>query len=325
VASGLLCLCGSWLSPSICRADEAGDTAPAGSLPPGPAGDVEPPAAAKDAGDAAPPDKATSNDARREAGQRFDRGLELYAEGDYALASIEFKRAYELVPNYRVLYNIGQVGLQLGNYADARRALEQYVEKGGDALDDERKQAVMRDLMSLERRTAFLTVTANVAGAEVLVDDVAVARAQLGQPLLVDAGVHRVTVRRSGYLPSTKRVTLAGGDEELLSVTLDARPDEKQTIVVRQAAPKDNTLMIAGWVTTGALAAGAIVTGIMGAGEASELQQLKRARDVEDLANRLDAAQSNARSLLLASDVFSGAAVVVGGLSLWVTTGPTPR
>jgi tetratricopeptide (TPR) repeat protein len=285
-------------------------------------------------GAAEPTTEAANPEVLAEARQRFDRGLELYADGDYPLALIEFRRAHALVPHYRVLYNIGQVSVQLGSYADARRAFEDYLAQGGDQIAEDRRQAVTRDVEMLRRRTAFLTVDANVAGAEVLVDDVLVGQAPLSAPLLVDAGVHRVTVRHQGYTPRSSRVTLAGGDEETLQLALEKVVKEKQTIVVREAAPEDSdALMIAGWVTTGALTAGAIVTGIMGAGEAKELQELRRSNreDVTNLPTRLESAQSNARSLLLASDVFSGAALVVGSLSLWVTVSPgepsssTPR
>jgi tetratricopeptide (TPR) repeat protein len=261
-----------------------------------------------------------------EAKQRFDRGLDLYSEGEYPLALIEFTRAYELVPNYRVLYNIAQVGIQLGQYANARRALEQYAAEGSETMSADRRAGVARDLEMLERRTAFIEINVNVAGAEVLVDDVVEGKSPLGPALLVDAGVHRISVRHTGYQQRMSRVTLAGGDRQALALTLERQPETNSTIVVERAAPEDNTktLMIAGWVTTGALAAGAIVTGIMGAGEAEELEQLKASNpsDYEDLGARLDKTKSNAGALFLASDVFSAGAVVVGGLSLWITVAP---
>lgn len=275
----------------------------------------------------APSPEAPSPEALQEAKQRFDRGFELYEEGEYPLALIEFNRAYELVPNYRVLYNIGQVCIQLGRYANARRALDEYLKQGGDSLAPERRAAVSKDLEMLSHRTAFLTIASNVEGAEVLVDDVLVGKTPLGPALLVDAGVHRVTLRRPGYLPRTSSVTLAGGEEQALSVALQPQPEEK-TIVVREREVIEDTgktWMIAGWITTGALAAGAVVTGIMGSSEADELEQLRRGLAADyggELPNRLNDASSNAKTLFLASDVLTGAALIVGGLSLWITLDP---
>jgi len=61
--------------------------------------------------------------AGEEASTRFKRGLQLFDEGDYALALVEFERAYQLAPNYRALYNIGLVNVQLGRYAEATRTV----------------------------------------------------------------------------------------------------------------------------------------------------------------------------------------------------------
>ena len=42
----------------------------------------------------------------------------------------EFMRAYELLPNYRVLYNIGQVQLERHDYVAALHAFDDYLEQG---------------------------------------------------------------------------------------------------------------------------------------------------------------------------------------------------
>ena len=82
-----------------------------------------------------------------------------------------------------MLYNIGQVCIQLGQYANARRTLEEYLAKGGDGLPADRRAAVDEDLEMLVHRTAYLTVGANLEGAEVLVDDVLVGKTrELGPP-----------------------------------------------------------------------------------------------------------------------------------------------
>jgi hypothetical protein len=336
VALGVICLCGGSLLPAVARAEappkagtESQARAPAQATPSSPA-PVPPPASAIAAsdrvlpGDAAPgAQKAPSAAVMLEAKQRFDRGFELYDEGEYPLALIEFNRAYALVPNYRVLYNIGQVCIQLGQYANARRALKEYGEKGAHELNQERRDALARDMAMLERRTAFLKITTSVPGAEVFVDDVSVGKTPLEPALLVDAGVHRITARLTGYQARNSTVTLAGGDEQALDLTLEVQPEEKPTIVIRERPVEDNTqlFIIGGWVTTGVLATGAIVTGVMGASESKELKRLRGSEpgEYEDLGSRLDKSKSKARTLLIASDVFSGAALIVGGLSLWIT------
>jgi hypothetical protein len=323
LASSVLCFCVSGLAPHEAQAQAA----PSASAPAPAAPGSAAPALDSATPEAAPPTAGASPSpaAMEEAKQRFDRGLDLYTEGEYPLALIEFRRAYELVPNYRVLYNIGQVSIQLGQYANARRALEEYVQKGGDAIPPDRRTAVTKDLAMLEQRTAFVEITVNVPGSDLLVDDVAVGKSPLSAALLVDAGIHRLLVRHPGYLQRNDQVTLAGGDRQTLAVSLELEPPEKSTIVVREREVQSNsTLVIGGWVTTGALATAAVVSGILGAGKAKDLKNLRTAdpREHSDLGAQLDDTKSSARTLLLVSDVCSGAAVVVGGLSLWFTLNP---
>lgn len=262
----------------------------------------------------------------KEAKQRFDRGLAFYRDGDPDLALIEFNRAYELVPNYRVLFNIGQVSIQLGQYANARRALEQYLREGGEVLAPERREEVQKDLEMLGRRTALLRVNSDVVGAEILVDDILMGRVPLSAPLLVDAGVHRVVLRLPGYDAQIRRITLAGGDESQVAPPFVKRVTAPPVIVVREqdddGVHQDNLLM-SGWVVTGVLTAGAVVTGIMGWGERQQLQELKTAdaSSNPELRTSLNDAQAKGNALFLAADVLTAAAIVTGGLSLWMTLG----
>src|SRR5690349_11541014 len=74
-----------------------------------------------------PPANPANSD---EAQMRFKRGLELYDEQDFQNALIEFRRAYELQPTYKILYNLGQVCYQLTEYACALRNFEKYLKEG---------------------------------------------------------------------------------------------------------------------------------------------------------------------------------------------------
>ena len=68
-------------------------------------------------------------DAVAQAGAHYARGVKLYEEDDFRAALIEFSRAYELAPNWAVLYNLGQAHYQLREYAIAMRTLERYVQR----------------------------------------------------------------------------------------------------------------------------------------------------------------------------------------------------
>src|SRR5688500_14271446 len=59
--------------------------------------------------------------------EHFNRGVEYVHDGDLKGALIEFKRAYAVSPNYRVLYNLGQVANALGRYTEAQDYFQRYL------------------------------------------------------------------------------------------------------------------------------------------------------------------------------------------------------
>ena len=107
-----------------------------------------------------------------EAQRRFQRGIELYKEGDFGGALVEFKRAYDLVPSYKILYNLGQVSYQRHDYASAVRYFRQYLGEADDAISPERQKEVATEINRLSPRVGSLEIQAFDDGAEVFVDDV---------------------------------------------------------------------------------------------------------------------------------------------------------
>jgi tetratricopeptide (TPR) repeat protein len=86
----------------------------------------------------APAESPKLEDAQR----RFQRGIELYREADFNAALVEFKRAHEMVPSYKILYNLGQVSYQRHDYAGALRYFRQYLDEGGAAIATDRRLEV---------------------------------------------------------------------------------------------------------------------------------------------------------------------------------------
>lgn len=286
---------------------------------------ISTPAAAQQGG----ADASSEPDPVKEAAERYQRGLSIYAEGEYLLALVEFERAYQLSPDYRVLYNIGQVRVQLGRYAKAREALEQYLEKGGDAISAERKREVSADLEMLKQRTARLNIVTGEEGADLLVDGVIVGTSPLPEPIVVDAGEHNVEVRKVGFYGKSSQVTLAGRDDISVELELVRIPEKapSQVVVERHterevAKPSsDRTMMWIGWAATGTLAIGAGVAGYFGITKANDLES--RRTDFGVKAAELNDMKNDARTLFMIADVAGAAAVVVGGVSLYLTLAGT--
>jgi tetratricopeptide (TPR) repeat protein len=284
-------------------------------------------------------DKPTENDAdstdqraRTEARDRFATGLKLYEDGEFALALIEFDRAYQLVPDHRVLFNIGQVNIQLGRYARAVRSLRQYLSEGKDRVPEDRKQSVLNDLSMLAARTATILVLVNVTDAEVLLDNDIVAVTPMTAPLLVDAGEHRLTVRKPGYVSRVKPLALAGRDEAKIEVSLVAEPKhvstEKTVIVERKTVPQvdrsdpRNLYLLLGWSAVGLMGAGWATTGYLGYQSA---QDRKDALDTKTSEASLNHLESKTRHWYLASDVLGVTTILATGSMLYYTfAAPNP-
>ena len=66
-----------------------------------------------------------------EAAVRFQRATEMFEENNLSGALAEFRRAQALAPNFRLLYNIGQVCYLLRDYPCALDSFSRYLTEGG--------------------------------------------------------------------------------------------------------------------------------------------------------------------------------------------------
>lgn len=253
-----------------------------------------------------------------QAREHYARGIAAYDEGDFAHALVELQRAQELAPDYRVLYNIGQVNLQLHRYANGRAALRKYLAEGGTRVPAERKEAVQRDLAATDTKVARVSiqVDAPAAVAEVTVDDVVVGNAPIFE-VEVDAGEHRIGARAPKYQAYTEVVTLVGGEIKDLALKLAPLVIEAPPPPPRAPRP----WLTAMWIGSGVLASGAVVTGILALGRQRDLENLRKTPD-SDPRERADVADS-AKTFALTTDIVGASAAVVAGVALYFTLKPS--
>jgi hypothetical protein len=266
-----------------------------------------------------------------EAGVRFRRGVELYAEGDLSAALVEFTRAYQLVPRYKILYNIAQITYQQQDYVTTVRHFRRYLAEGGADVPPARAREVQQEIRRLEPRVGRLDVQVSVADARVLLDGTDVGGSPLASPIEANLGRRHLEV----LLPSGERlsrfVDLAGG--ELVPVMFRPSPlrpnppvavrsgdDAALPVIwndeVNNAARVRRTPWVA-WSATAALAVGA---GVVGALAVKSSQDLKHARDdypaAPDDLNRL---HERTRMLSLAADGALVVTVLMAGVSTYLT------
>jgi hypothetical protein len=291
---------------------------------------------------------APSPAAVKDAEAHFHRGVSLYKDGDYGGALVEFRRAYELAPNYRVLYDIGQSYYLLQKYSDALSAFENYLSKGGAHIPAARRASVENDLRTLRTRVGHVAVTVTEDGDDVSVDDQSVGTSPMKDPVLVSVGHRKVTVTKAGRPPVDKFVDVAAGDsiKVAFDMTASAPPPPAPTPAAPPApaepppaatppsasqgpaaapgggapGPSSRGGVWIPWTVTGVLAVGTVVTGVLAlTSQATYSQQLG---DFPGNPGAIADDRNRAKAFAIANDVLLGATAVSLGVSLYWTLVP---
>lgn len=174
-------------------------------------------------------------DPKAEARVRFDRGLKLFNENDNAGALSEFKRAYELIPNQVVLYNIGLVYAAMGRSVEAVDALDFLLKAPGPVTGARLARArTTRDEHA--KRVATLSIETNVPAA-IEVDNVQVGRAEGALTWRLTSGTHIVGAIAVGHAPLRKEITIAGEEKRELGFELVPIEGTVAHLVLRTKLP----------------------------------------------------------------------------------------
>jgi hypothetical protein len=120
---------------------------------------------------ASPPTPSAQAQPQVQAEEHFLRAVALYRDGDLEGAYIEFKRAHQISPHYRILYNLATVSIERHDYARAISFYEQYLRDGGAALPEDRRRDVTLSLAELETRVGQLTIETESEGWRLFVND----------------------------------------------------------------------------------------------------------------------------------------------------------
>lgn len=180
---------------------------------------------------------------RKDAATHYQRGISLYKEGNYSAALTEFRAAYEAVPTWGVLFNLGLCQRRLFQYGAAIRSFERYLAEGGKQVPADRRAAVDDELQQIRALTAPIAIIVKgPAGAKVLIDGEAAGVTPLTELVLLGPGKHLVRAEREGYAPAEKSLEVVSGQAQ--AVELDPKSLNAPGHVVIECSPAGTTVAI---------------------------------------------------------------------------------
>jgi hypothetical protein len=243
----------------------------------------------------------------------FQKGVQLYDEGDYPGAINEFQRAYALQPTYRLLYNFGQVSYELQDYAAAERHFHAYLLDGGSEIPAGRRSEVEHELQQLRAHIAVLHLETDRTGAHLFVDERAVGSTPLDKPVHVNPGRRRVAAELAGYKRVSEVVDVRGGEDRTVRLEFGPQLASGATGKDGSAGSSTNWALWTG-VATGAFALGAAGLGFWAAHDASAYNELIKQpttrQDLDDLGARTKTEALFADILMVAA-IAAGTATVI--------------
>jgi hypothetical protein len=273
----------------------------------------------------------------------YKHGVQLYEQGSYTEALLELNHAYQLAPTYKLLYNLALVQMRLGDWAGALRSLESYLDGGGAEIGAARRAEVAQLLVDASSHVATMTIRVDVEGARIAVDDALIGASPLPAAVRVNPGPHRVAATKDGYTPASKDVDLTTGQRLELGLSLlpvapvvveapppvTLNPPVVPPVAEPSPSPSPGVLpppappepprpppTWIGWTVTGALGAGAVVTGIVALVQS---HAVGNDLDKPTTGTAFHSAHESTIGFALASDVLGGAALVAGGVTLYLT------
>jgi hypothetical protein len=164
-----------WLSQSVCFAQQPPPTAAARALPP------------------------LSESLQGEAKDDYVAARILFNDEDFTGALVKFQRAYERAGDPRLLWNMAACEKNLRHYANVLRLLERYEREGSHLMSAGHRAEFTDVLRTVRLLVSRVQLQVDPDGAQVFLDDVLVGTTPLAEPILVDLGLRKIRVHKSGY------------------------------------------------------------------------------------------------------------------------------
>lgn len=139
-----------------------------------------------------------------------------YDAANYQEAYALFLRVHQLQPSARSERALGKASFELRHYRECVEWLEASLADERSPLTDEMRAEVEALLVRARAFIGRFVVQTNVEGAILDVDGAPIE----GATVQLDLGEHEIVARADGYEPIHRRVTVQGGEDATLEITL---------------------------------------------------------------------------------------------------------
>jgi hypothetical protein len=177
--------------------------------------------------------------AKAQAQAALREGNALLGQGRATDALMKFTDAYRLFPSPKIHYNIGQAHTLIpGHEAQAYESMSRFLNEAIDA-NPKLRAAAETQRQQLRPKVGLVSVVAEPADADLLVDDVNIGRASRDAPAVIGIGTHRLALEKGATVSSPQTITIAGGETSELRLALapPVVPPPPPSIPVAIAAP----------------------------------------------------------------------------------------
>jgi len=176
------------------------------------------------------------------AKKHFDEGVRLYQSGVFSLALEEFKKSYKVRPHWELHYNIGLCYYMMGDYLNAKREFDTYLEEGKENVKPEIAKQIQEVLQNIMTMICEILLEIDVEGAAIRIDGAEIGFSPMSSPIEVKPGEHLIEIVKEGYLPYRNLFVADKGEKRTLIVKLQkyeiSKPEkEKQTVENRTVWP----------------------------------------------------------------------------------------
>ena len=183
----------------------------------------------------------------------------------------------------------------------------------------DRGKQIRADIERLRGRVGKIAVQ-TTAGAEVLIDDVAIGFAPLPEPVAVNAGRHKLTVHVTGKDPVSRVYDVAGRQEISAAIANgEAAPLTSAVPATTDAPapPRSKLPVYVSWGVTGALGLTSGVLALVAKGANDDLANLRGSFPVSSA--QLAAQRDIMRRDALLTDLALGATLASAGVAAYLT------